>query len=88
MEVIAPLCISSILHLSVVVPMHWLAGKIQLARRNSGERLVGRVIDLVYDAFAMVKDNGSLLPDYDFAMSIFSPVYVMLSEFKEYLEYF
>lgn len=89
MEVVAQLRVASILHISVVVPMRWLAGNTHtLAHREWGERSMGRVIDILYNAFDEIKDCGELFLDLDFMMNIFSTLYEQLPEFKEYLDYF
>ena len=49
---------------------------------------MGRAIDLVYDVFLEVESNGELMLGEDFIMGIFSPLYVELPEFEQYLTYF
>jgi hypothetical protein len=54
-EMIAQLRLCSIFFLTIIVPMHWLASNtFKLASRNWGEISMGRVIDLVYDAFVAI----------------------------------
>jgi hypothetical protein len=86
---IAQLRIASINFIAVVVPMHWLAGKMhELGHRNWSERSMGRAVDLMYNAFAEVESDGELMLDEDFIMNIFSPLYAELPELKEYLTYY
>jgi hypothetical protein len=86
---IAQLRIASIIFIAVVVPMRWLAAKThELAHRNWSERSMRRVIVLMCDAFLEVELNGELMLDEDFIMGIFSPLYVELPEFEQYLTYF
>ena len=88
-EMIAQLRIASIIFIAVVVPMRWLAAKThELAHRNWSERSMRRVIVLMCDAFLEVELNGELMLDEDFIMGIFSPLYVELPEFEQYLTYF
>ncbi len=89
MEVIAQLRVASILFLSVIVPMHWLAGNThKLAHRNWGERYMGCAIDLLHSAFVKIQSDGALLLDYDFIMKIFCPLYSDLPEFEGYISYY
>jgi hypothetical protein len=89
MEVIAQLRVASILFLSVIVPMRWLAGNThKLAHRNWGERSMGCAIDLLHSAFVKIQSDGALLLDYDFVMKIFCPIYSDLPEFEEYISYY
>ncbi len=88
-EMISQLRIASIVFMAVVVPMHWLAGKMhKLAHHNWSERSMGRAVDLMYNAFVEVESDGELMLNEDFIMGIFSPLYEELPEFNGYLEYF
>ncbi len=88
-KMIAQLHIASIVFMAVVVPMRWLAGKThELAHRNWSERLMGRAVDLIYNAFVEVELDGELMLDEDFIIGIFSPLYKELPEFNGYLKYF
>ena len=49
---------------------------------------MGRAVDLLYSACHEFRDNGELFLDYNFMMSIFSPLYEKLPEFGEYMEFF
>jgi len=49
---------------------------------------MGQVIDLLYDASTGVWKDRKLLLDIDFMMNIFSALYEMLPEYKDYLDYF
>ena len=86
-EMIAQLRIASIVFMAVVVPMRWLAGKThELANRNWSERLMGRALDLMYNAFVQVESDGEKMIDEDFIMNIFSPLYEELPELEEYFK--
>ena len=65
-EMIAQLHLCSIFYLTIIVPMRWLASNtFKLAHRNWGEKSMGRVIDLVYDAFVAIQADGALILDYE-----------------------
>ena len=87
--VIAQLQIAYIRHVSVIVPMRWLARKShELAHWNGGERSIRHVIDLLYGACDEIKLNGKLLIYYEYMMNIFTPLHDDLPAFQEYMEYF
>jgi hypothetical protein len=89
MEVIAVLRVASILFLAVVVPLRWLAGHThELMEYGWGERDMGRAVQMLYNAFQSIEEDGSLLLDEDYIMNIFSPFYAEIPPFKEYLDYF
>ncbi len=74
MEVIAVLRIASIMYLSVIVPMRWLAGNThKLAHRKWGERSMGKVIDMLHSAFIKIQDEPPLLLDFEYIRHIFEP---------------
>ena len=81
--------VCSILHLSVCIPMRWLAGKTHtLKELNWSVRSMGRVIDTLEVAMeSIVRSNGALVLDEDFMMSIFSVYKTELPPFNEYLIY-
>jgi hypothetical protein len=69
--------------------MRWLASNtFKLAHRNWGEKSMGRVIDLVYDAFVALQADGSLIINYDFMMGIFSDLQQELPEFNTYMTWY
>jgi hypothetical protein len=79
---IAQLCICSILFLSVIVPMRWLApNTFKLAHRGWGEKLIGRVTDLLYTALVSIQSEGMLILDFNFMMNIFADLKQELQEF-------
>jgi hypothetical protein len=86
---IAQLRLCSIFFLTIIVPMRWLASNtFKLASRNWGEKSMGRVIDLVYDAFVAIQADGSLILDYDFIMGIFKELKHELPEFNTYITWY
>ena len=88
MEMIAQLRVASILHLAVVLPMRWLTGNSHtLSEYGWGERLMGRALTLLQDAFVDVQGDGALLLDDNFIMKIFSPLYEEVPPLTEYLNY-
>ena len=89
MEVVAQLRVASVLFLSLIVPMRWLAGNThKVAHRDWGERSMGRAIDLLHNAFIKVRDNPKLFLDYEFIMTIFEPLYEQLPEFSTFMDYY
>jgi hypothetical protein len=71
-EMIAQLRLCSIFFLTIIIPMHWLGSNtFKLSHRQWGEKSMGRVIDLVYDAFVAIQADGTLILNYDFMMGIF-----------------
>jgi hypothetical protein len=82
-----PLC--SIFFLTIIIPMHWLASNtFKLAHGNWGEKSLGRVIDLIYNAFVTIQSNGSLILDYNFMMGIFADLQREMPEFNTYMTWF
>jgi len=55
---------------------------------NRGEKSMGRVIDLIYDAFVAIQADGALILDYDFMMGIFGELQTELPEFSTYMTWF
>ena len=49
---------------------------------------MGRVIDLIYDAFVAIQSDGSLILDYDFMNGIFSDLQKEMPEFNTYMIWF
>ena len=61
-EMIAQLRLCSIFFLTIIVPMRWLASNtFKLSHRQWGEKSMGRVIDLVYDAFVAIQVGAVLI---------------------------
>jgi hypothetical protein len=88
-EMIAQSRLCSIFFLTIIVPMRWLASNtFKLASRNWGEKSMGRVIDLVYNAFATIQADGSLILNYDFMMGIFEELKHELPEFNTYMTWY
>ena len=46
------------------------------------------ICDMVYDAFALIKEDGEKLLEEDFMMNIFSPLFKKLPEFEAYLTWY
>jgi hypothetical protein len=60
----------------------------KLSHRKWGEKSMGQVIDLVYDAFVAIQMDGTLILDYDFIMSIFGDLQTELPEFNTYMMWY
>ena len=86
---IAQLWLCSIFFLTIIIPMHWLASNtFKLSHRQWGEKSMGRVIDLVYDAFVNIQADGALILNYDFMMGIFGELQTELPEFNTYMTWY
>ena len=86
---IAQLRLCSIFFLTIIVPMRWLASNtFKLSHRQWGEKSMGRVIDLVYDAFVTIQADGTLILNYDFMMGIFGELQTELPEFNTYMTWY
>ena len=86
---IAQLRVCSIFFLTIIVPMHWLASNtFKLSHRQWGEKSLGRVIDLVYDAFVAIQADGTLTLNYDFMMCILGDLQTELPEFTTYMTWY
>ena len=71
-EIVGLLHVLSILHISVCMPMKWLAGNCcELKDYNFGMADMPEALDLMYVAFGKVTDDGDLLLDEEFMMGIF-----------------
>ena len=81
---IVQLRLCSIFFLNIIVPMHWLASNtFKLSHHQEwGEKSMGQVIDLVYDAFVNIQVDGTLILNYDFMMGIFGELQTELPEFN------
>jgi hypothetical protein len=85
LEMIAQLCICSILFLTVIVPMHWLASNaFKFAHRGWGEKLMGQVTDLPFTALVSIQSDGKLILDFNFTMNIFADLKHKSQEFDTY----
>ena len=49
---------------------------------------MGRVIDLVYDAFVAIQADGTLILNYNFMMGIFGDLQTELPEFNTYMTWY
>ena len=88
-EMIAQLRLCSIFFLTIIIPMHWLGSNtFKLSHRQWGEKSMGRVIDLVYDAFVAIQADGTLILNYDFMMGIFGDLQTELPEFNTYMTWY
>ena len=88
-EVIADIRITLIFFIAFIVPMRWLAGKInKLAHRDWGERSIPRAPDLMYNTFIEIQANGDKFLDEDFIMKIFEPLYTKLPKIETYLTFY
>ncbi len=70
---IVQLHICSILFLTVIVPVCWLASNtFKLTHKGWGEKLMSRVIDLLYTALVSIQCDSKMILDFNFMMNIFA----------------
>ena len=66
-EMISLLRVHSILHISICLPLYWLAGNCgNLGKYGFGVADMPMVLDLMYDAFGKMVQDGRLILDEDF----------------------
>ena len=71
-EVISFLRVLAILHISVCMPMRWLAGNCgDLAQYNFGVAEMASVVDIMDKAFGIIVHDGSKIMNEQFMMSMF-----------------
>jgi hypothetical protein len=88
MEVVALLRVLSILHISICMPVRWLAGKTEsLSHYDFCCYNMGRVLDIMETAFMEIIDDPSKFLDEDFMMGLFSEISTQVDPFKAYHEY-
>ena len=84
-EMIALTHLLSILHLSIVMPFRWLAGKThELKEYNWSPLSMGRVLDTLDSKLKMIKANPKLILKERFMMDIFKRYRQELSPFQAY----
>ena len=87
-EMISFLRVLSILHISICMPLRWLAGNCgSLAEHKFGVANMATVVDIVDKAFAKVVRNGKKLLNEDFMMGMFKQLRKKLPPFDNYLTY-
>ena len=88
LEMIAVSRLFSILHVSIVIPIRWLAGNThKLAKHNWGARSIGRAVDSLHTACGQILDDIKLIHDEQFMMHLFDDLANELPEFKDFLKY-
>lgn len=87
-EYVAMLRVLSILHISVALPLRWLAGNVQdLEEYGFGVLDMGWTVDLMEAAFEEIAKDGSKLLDEDFMMNIFKEIIDKVALFRDYLQF-
>ena len=87
-EYIALLRVLAILHMTIMLPLRWLAGNCEnLAEYKFGVADMPWCVDLMDKAFAKIQRNGKKIMDDDFMFGIFDPIVKKVTPFGEYLEY-
>ncbi len=76
------------MHIAICIPTRWLAGKTQeLGGFQFGVWDMGRMVDLMEDAFEKNACDGEMLLNEEFMMNIFQPIVNQVEPFAEYLEF-
>ena len=85
-EVIALLRVLSILYYAICLPVRWLSGNTAMIGDEGFAALdMGKVLDLMEDAFIQISRDGKLLLDEDFMMNIFASISEKVPSFADYL---
>ena len=88
LDMVAQARICSIVHLSICLPMRWLAGNShKLAEYDWSVRSMGRAADMLQTALEAIEADPHLFLDQDFMFGIFDKLIDELPPFKAYLEY-
>ena len=78
----------AILHMTIVLPLRWLAGNCEhLSEWNFGVADMPDVVDLMDDAFATILKNGKKILDDTFMFSIFAKIAKQVKPFEDYIEF-
>ena len=85
---IAFLCVLSILHIALHMPLRWLAGNCSdLYQHNFGVADVAYFVDIIDKAFYEVLIDREKLIDEDFIMGIFDVITKKLPPLQDYLNF-
>ena len=80
--------VNSILHISMCMPLRWLAGNCgDLEQYNFGVAEMAEVVDIMDKACHKIVIDGGMILDEDFMMSIFDKLINQIQPFKDYLTY-
>jgi len=87
-ELISLLRVLPIFHISLCLPLRWLAGNCgDLIDYDFGVADMPWALELMDEAFSKIMVNEELFLDDDFVMSIFTPILDKIKPFKNYLLY-
>ena len=87
-EMVAVSRLFSILYISVILPMRWLAGKTpELAEYNWGPVSMGRALDTLHESMNEIIKQPKLILDEDYMMNIFKEYIDELPPFKKYWDF-
>ena len=87
-EMIAFLHVLSILHISVCMPLQWLAGNFgDLSQQNFGVSNMASVVDIMDKAFYKVLIDGEKLIGEDFMMGVFGGITKKLPPLQKYFDF-
>ena len=87
-EMVSLLRVLYILHISLWLPLRWLARNCGVLRNYGfGVADIPNAVDLTEEAFAEITKEGNLMLDDDFTMNIFELLAKKINPFKEYSTY-
>ena len=87
-EMVALLCVLSILHIAICLPTRWLAGNSKdLGNYDFSYYDMGKLLDIMEDRFEEISKKGELLLDEDFMMDMFLEIAEKVDPFATYLEF-
>ena len=85
-EMVSLLRVLYILHISLCLPLRWLAGKYgNLGKYSFGAADMQNAVGLMDKDFSEITKDGNLMLDDDFMMNIFESLVKKIKPFKEYL---
>jgi hypothetical protein len=78
----------SILHIAIIMPIRWLAGKVhELKEYGWGPIRLGKVLDKLKDDLESLIDQTDLIHNESFMMGMMDPWVNELKPFQEYMEH-
>ena len=87
-EMVASCRVMSIVHISLCIPMRWLAGNSHLmGKYDWNVRSMGRTIDILEEALVKIEEDNELIIQEDYMMNIFKSLMEELPPLEEYINH-
>ena len=87
-EMLALARVCSIIHLSICIPIRWLAGNThQLQEFDWSVRSMGKIVDILDIVLVQIVNDGSKIMDEEFMMGFFADIQNSIPPFKEYYKH-